>query len=296
VLDGIGGTVLAARVATSALLRAQSSDGLTRSLTDYLGFRAGPVLEKQIDWSSVPQQATTVPVSTAYIGGCQLVISANGRASFNGSGGQASSPSGLWPTGAYILALQASRANGDKIYIFHQPNYSAYTGAAIFTKTIQVIEWSMCPHGTLANTDFFVGILPYAFSAPWAAGQLKAGLRFHQSAGDTHYMLASSDGTTESAVDTGVTPVVGTTIRCRLEFHKAGSPFGAGLRFFLNGTLITKATNLPYTALIPVDGVFAMYTEATGAGAESGIEVGTARMLATLYGGGLDASLATSDT
>jgi hypothetical protein len=167
-------------------------------------------------------EATTAPVSTAYIGGCQLVISANGRASFNGSGGQASSPSGLWPTGAYILALQAARANGDKIYIFHQPNYSAYTGAASFTATIQVIEWSMCPHGTLANTDFFVGILPYAFSAPWAAGQLKAGLRFHQSAGDTHYMLASSDGTTESAVDTGVTPVVGTTIRCRLEFHKAG--------------------------------------------------------------------------
>lgn len=291
VLDAVGGTALAARTATSALLRAVNPGGKQRASVDYLGFRSGWVGERVY----MPWDIRRGSNNTDYNGW----ITTKTTNTFAGGYGQleGGTLTTIMPGGALVLQNNASRTASDSVYIVSPGFYNSLSDATLdtggfYNATGWAIECVLQLGGTMAASDYFIGWASTAGgTAPWASGvgtlggaastTLRAGLRFKQSSGDTTLVLESCDGTTATIVNlsTPVTPALKTPYRVRLELHRSGSSFGAGIRCFVNGVLTTKTTNLPITASgVGVDMSWQYINISSGTGALSALEVGPTRV------------------
>lgn len=285
VVDGAGSAVLTARAATQALLRFQASDGTARGLTDYLGFRTGPVLETYDAFYGCTQTSGVASaVATNTPGGFQINAANASRVLRRGTL-QGTDLTGTWPTGALLLEVTAARVNTDYVSMISPFFYSATdTGstAYIVNKCVTVVEFAFCFHNTLTSIDHFIGFVSSSAASTnpvTAATLLRAGLRYAPSAkadGTIKLVTNAGAGAADGVFDTGITPVANTIYRCRLEIHRSGTPLGAQVRLFVNGALTTATgATLPIVNPLGADGAFQFYSGSTATLAtRGGLEIG----------------------
>jgi hypothetical protein len=255
VIGGLGGVLLGAREATRALLRTQATDGTARSLTDYLGFRTGPVIEivdPLFAWISTVGAKSGFAQPTPL--GWQLTSTAN-----TATARYSMTPYATWPMGgALALTLNSSRTatdfcRADSAYFYN--TYDNGSPSSIGNTNVTVVEWAFAFGNVLTSMDYWMGFTTYASGGDpiTSASTFRAGLRFAPGdKADTQLMLVTGDGTADNAVSTGITPSANTIYRCRLEIHRSGTPFGAVCRLFVNGASTTSTMRLPIFTAAPV--------------------------------------------
>lgn len=301
IVDGIGGVTSGARGATSALVRAQASDTTARSITDYLGFRTGPTIEVYDNFFAwIATAGVKTAFQTGTPGGFQVTTTTNTVTSREACATALGNNTGLFPTGALRLELNASRANTDSIFCFSPAYYCGSDNGStsyILNTCVTVTEFAFCFHNTLTATDHAIGLHNQLGSTDPISGASvsKAALRYAPTAkSDTTIKLVTAAGGADNVVDTGITPTASTVYRCRLEVHRSGTPLGALARVFINGAVTSTVTTLPILNPLGADMGFQAYTKSTSTGAKSGIEIGYFKAL-TMPLGALASGALTSD-
>jgi hypothetical protein len=301
-VDSVGTNTPVARQPTTALFRAEDGAGGARGLTDYLGFRTGPVFELADNFMGTQQKSGAQ--SGAFIGGN------GGWYLYSTSAGSEDYLSALPYQGgsALPLSLSAARTSSDYISLYNQGVYNAWTAAAapynVLDQTVTVFEWAFTFSGSYTGVDWFSGVVAGLDGSitvdPTVVGStpLRAGLRYAPSLGDTSLcFVSSSGGSSPAVVATGIAvPTNGALVRCRLEIHRTNTPLGLMCRLFVNGApfTVTASGNLPIYSIAPLGCMFKTMFKSTATGAAVSMYLQYWKMFAMPFGK-LTAGALTSD-
>lgn len=302
VLDNVGGVSQAARSATSALQRAQASDGTARSTTDWLGFRTGPVIETIDSFMGMKAAVSGVQAAVSFGGAAGWVVTSTTNTSTGRVG--ALGNSGMFPGGACQLLLKSARTSADSIILSSNLFYNAFSATtfsgvdcSIAKAVVTVFEWGFAVGYLGANNtsaDWFMGLGTDAATNPLTtAGYMTAALRFAPTQNsDTTIQFVTGDGTTQNAINTTLTPAFNTRYRVRMEIHRSLSPLGLDVikLYIATGsgasTLFSTSTNLPISGSLPYDLLWKTYFKSTGTPSNNAeIDLAYWKMFAQPYGG-----------
>jgi hypothetical protein len=194
---------------------------------------------------------------------------------------QAGSPTGIsagssvsgYPIAGFLLNVNPGTASGSQLAL---ANRVYFVDTSRLNGFYFVFEW-----------DAYLTIVG-ANNVTWTHGlcnstitnALPRGYYFRKASANTNWQAVSDNGTTATAVDTGVAPVASTMQKFRIEFYGSGTPTGAAqARFYINNNPVaTISANQPATNLAPQWG-----GNVTAAASSQNMTVGPARFLCNTF-------------
>lgn len=220
VLDA-SGNVVYSRSADSPLLLARDSAGNNRSYFDHLGYLRGRYRELNIDWLELGSAGGITGAVTNTAGRLSWNLPANGTAN---DGILTAAPGAACLIYGNVLSI--ANATSSRIYTapFFQPA----------TYTSLVLEFDIA-YVNYSNLDFKIGLVTAPSATTGVPTSGENAFAFGRQAGDTHWQLITSNGSTAAKTDTGVTPNTSPVFnRVTMELHGSGSPYGSRQRLFID--------------------------------------------------------------
>jgi hypothetical protein len=233
-----------------------------RTLFDHNGYLMGRWTEWREGWR---------PTETLSATGASNVLF-DFAASINGTGSTLNGGPTAADIGArYWTATNSTTAPGDDTFWYSTPIIDPGTYVSLS------MEFEACIGALGAGGSVYIGLTDGA-AGDLSVGTHNAYLMF--TSGDASWSgYVSNGGGNSGKLSMGTAATIGgaplTFVRCRIEIHGSGSPFGSMVRFYMNGAnLQTYTTHVPAAAL-----KFAMGVKRSGGAANTAtINVGPVRM------------------